>query len=39
MMLGWISAIVTVIALILSTYLLDKKPNLSLAIAIIVPFV
>ncbi|WP_164667471.1 hypothetical protein [Virgibacillus doumboii] len=35
----WIIGIVAVAAFILSIYLLDKKPNLSLAIAIVVPFV
>ncbi|GGJ82448.1 hypothetical protein GCM10007063_01200 [Lentibacillus kapialis] len=37
--MGWITAIITMAALVSAIYLLDKKPNLSLTIAIIIPFV
>ncbi|ALX49697.1 hypothetical protein [Lentibacillus amyloliquefaciens] len=37
-MMGWLLAILTLTAFILSIYLLDRKPNLSLAIAVITPF-
>lgn len=37
--MAWILGIVTVAAMVLSIYLLDKKPNVSLVIAIVVPFV
>lgn len=36
--MGWLLAIATVAAFILSMYLLDRSPNLSLVIAIIIPF-
>ncbi|WP_090082198.1 hypothetical protein [Lentibacillus persicus] len=36
--MGWIITILTITALIISIYLLDRKPNVSLAIAIITPF-
>ncbi|TFJ92962.1 hypothetical protein [Lentibacillus salicampi] len=37
--MGWLLAIVTIAALILAVYLLDKKPTLSLVIAILTPVV